>query len=362
MAARTGRSVRGGSWALHGAGDLVGTVPFLAMLAGGGRIAVSRTGSGCAPNGLGRREQRELIASVPAGLAAMVWRACGPGRARGPARPGPRYGLAGSSPRCHPLVADGHTWPTPYPVSQGASSDGHRSGVMPGDRGLRLLLEGVVPILGAPAGGVGGVHRDHDQATVIGHAAQAFPETGGGDCGHRAAERPSASPPPHGFATRLPGVGEAEVLDRDTGTAMLRSQAQEFADGGPQTPVALWCGAAEVSGYGERLSGGVAVGVDDAGGEVVGVEVHSQQSRTGLAELFRAGRGGSWGGPGCVQVPAVAYRVVHDVVAHRLMGGHSVQPRTPCSRRPHPTFSRAVSLRIARRSPARSSYRHRFDS
>ncbi|WP_234320959.1 glycoside hydrolase [Streptomyces katrae] len=306
--------------------------PFLWLLASVGRITMNLTrrwasGTGCLPNGLGDGEQHELVASVPAGLGAPVGRACGPWRARGPACPRCGDGLAGNSPRHDPLVVCGHTWPTPYPVSEGAPADRRRGRVVAGDDGgLRLLLERLLPVLAAPAGGIGRIDRDDDESGVVGHAAQALPEACGRQTGDGAAERLAAIAASHGFAAGGPGVVEAEVLDRDTGAAVPLGEGDQFGDRGSQAAVALGCGAGQVGGHGDRLTDGIAGRVHDADGEMAGIEVHGQQPDTGSGQLDRGGGHCLLGGPGCVEVPAAAFGVVGDVVADGPVGDEPVQP------------------------------------
>src|SRR5262249_60838678 len=151
-------------------------LPFLLMLASVGRTIMDRTKPVTSRTVFEVGEQHELVTSARTRLAACVRRAHRPGWARGPARPGPGHGLAGSSPSSAPPVAGGHTWPTPYPVSQGASADRHPGTMVPGDdAGLGLLLDRSPPVLAAPPAGIGGIDRDHDEPGTIGHAGQPFP-------------------------------------------------------------------------------------------------------------------------------------------------------------------------------------------
>ncbi|MFF0219056.1 hypothetical protein [Streptomyces vinaceus] len=222
---------------------------------------------------------------------------------------------------------DGDTWPTPCSMPESASCDRHRGAVVPGDGGLLVLpLEQGLPVSVAPDGGVGRVDRDDDQARVEGHRAQAFPESGGGDARDGAAELLPPGPAAHGLAAGGAGVVEAEVLDRDACAVVGAGDTQELGDLGPQASVSLGGGAGQVEGDGDRLAGRVAVRVEDVGGEVVGVQVDTEQTPAGLAELLRRGEFGRLRTPGRVEVPAVAGRVGDEVVADGLVRGDAVAP------------------------------------
>ncbi|MFD1045896.1 hypothetical protein ACFQ1S_10125, partial [Kibdelosporangium lantanae] len=68
----------------------------------------------------------------------------------------------------------------------------------------------------------------------------------------------------------------------------------------------------------------VAMVVDHAHGEMVSVEIHTQQSLTG--QIVDCGCWRAWNGPGRVEVPAFARRIMGDVVAHGLVGVDAVPP------------------------------------
>ncbi|WP_405979038.1 hypothetical protein [Streptomyces sp. NBC_00158] len=125
-------------------------------------------------------------------------------------------------------------------MSEGAPADRHRGRVVAGDDdGLRLLLERLLPVLCSPTGDIGGIDRNDDEPRVVGHAAHAFPEAGGGESGHGAAKGLAATAAAHGFAADRAGVVEAEVLDRQTGAVVRLGEVDEFADRLPQSSVAL---------------------------------------------------------------------------------------------------------------------------
>jgi hypothetical protein len=107
------------------------------------------------------------------------------------------------------LVVMGRCRPTPDRVSEGASSDRDARGIVTGDgaggRGHRL-----VPVLGAPPGGVGRVNRHDRQAEFGGHGHEPGLELAGGDAGDQLAE-------PLAAAVFLAGLvrGEVQILDTD---------------------------------------------------------------------------------------------------------------------------------------------------
>src|SRR4051812_18217649 len=92
---------------------------------------------------------------------------------------GARSGLDAPMPRTIALVVWGRWRPSPDRVSQGASSDRHGGSVVA--RGLAGGGgQGFLPVLGAPAAGVGGVDRDERDAVSGGHRHQAGFEFRGG--------------------------------------------------------------------------------------------------------------------------------------------------------------------------------------
>ncbi|WP_327137130.1 hypothetical protein OG585_19770 [Streptomyces sp. NBC_01340] len=117
-------------------------------------------------------------------------------------------------------------------MAQATPADRHRGTVVPRDGGLGLLLQGALPVPAAPDAGVRRVNGDHDEAGVAGHAAQAFPEPGGGDARDRTAQLLPASASAHGLPPGGAGVGKAEVLDHEPGAALPLRDAQESGDRG----------------------------------------------------------------------------------------------------------------------------------
>src|SRR5262249_32965028 len=68
-------------------------------------------------------------------------------------------GLSGPMPDTIAPVVAGRCRPSPDRVALGASSDRHRGGFVPGGR-VVLGGQGLLPVLSAPFGGVGRVHRN----------------------------------------------------------------------------------------------------------------------------------------------------------------------------------------------------------
>jgi hypothetical protein len=81
-------------------------------------------------------------------------------------------------------------------------------------------------------------------------------------------------------------------MARDRGTAVLAGHGQQPGDRGAQAAIPPAGRADQVQRHGDRLADRVAVGVQDAGGQVAGVQVHRQQSLAAGLDLFWGGRGG----------------------------------------------------------------------
>jgi hypothetical protein len=118
----------------------------------------------------------------------------------------------------------GRCRPSPDRVSQGASSDRHGGSVVAG--GLPVLRgEGFLPVLGAPAAGVGGIDRDDEDAELGRHRHQSAAQLGHGHAGDQVTE--SLSP-----AVLLAGLLglEVQVLHRD-GEAVAPGEVQQADQG-----------------------------------------------------------------------------------------------------------------------------------
>ncbi len=105
------------------------------------------------------------------------------------------------------LVGAGRCRPTPDGIALGASPDRDARRIVPG-RLAGGAGEGVLPVLGAPAGGVGGVDGDDRDAGGVGHGGQAGAEPAGGHAGDQLPEAALAAV----LLPRLLG-GEVQVLD-----------------------------------------------------------------------------------------------------------------------------------------------------
>src|SRR5579859_2449417 len=110
---------------------------------------------------------------------------CGPVRRGGP---GPRLGwpcrlLRGGAVPCRAA---------PGPVPEPASPDHQRCRVVTGRLGV-VFPQGPQPVLGSPAGGVGGIDDDDRQPGVGGHLGEAVAELPGGDAGDGAPEVPAGT-------------------------------------------------------------------------------------------------------------------------------------------------------------------------
>ena len=141
-----------------------------------------------------------------------------------------RYGLDAPMPHSIAPVLWGRLRPSPDRVSQGAPADRHRRRVMAS--GLPVLAgEGVLPVLGAPAAGVGGIDGDDGDAELGGHRYQPCPQFGGGHAGNQLAE---ALPAPVLLARLL--RREIQVLDRD-GRPVALGPVQQTGQGMPQVCV-----------------------------------------------------------------------------------------------------------------------------
>jgi len=166
-------------------------------------------------------------------------------------------------------------------VAEPASPDHQRCRVVTGRLGV-VFPQGPQPVLGGPAGSVGGIDDDDRQARVAGHLDQPVAELAGGDPGDRAPEPPSplAARGPAGrpLASLGAGLGEVEVLDDEGAGTSRPGGGDQGADGGAQAPVAGGSGEpGQVQGNGGRGAEDVAVRRDDGGGEVAAVDVDGFQ-------------------------------------------------------------------------------------
>ncbi len=168
-------------------------------------------------------------------------------------------------PRSIALVLWGRCRPSPDRMPEGAPSDRHGcrvDGGTPrssgaeslGESGLAGLAgEGLLPVLGAPAGGVGGVDRDDREALFGGHRPQPRLQLPGGETGEQSAEALVA-------AVLLPAgaVGEVEVLDRDRRGPAPLAVMQQPGQGVPDLGVAVGRAARQVVAEALRVAGRVA--------------------------------------------------------------------------------------------------------
>src|SRR5262245_11870916 len=98
-----------------------------------------------------------------------------------------RSGLGGPIPTVITLVTVGRCRPTPDRMSEGASSDRHR-GRLVAVCGATRSGEGLLPVLGSPHRGVGGIDSDHADTGLRAHAEQPRAEFAGGDTGDELSE------------------------------------------------------------------------------------------------------------------------------------------------------------------------------
>jgi hypothetical protein len=131
-------------------------------------------------------------------------------------------------------------FPSPCSLSEPASSDHHRGGVVAA--GIRrTVTERFEPMFGTPAAGVGRVNGDHRESGVGSHLGQAVAELGGRDTGDEPPERTPTTTPrgasPAVFTADGSGFGEVEVLDHDRAGAVTVGERQQFGHGLTQPPV-----------------------------------------------------------------------------------------------------------------------------
>src|SRR4051794_37580531 len=153
---------------------------------------------------------------------------------------GVRSGLGGPMPTTIPLVVVGGCRPPPDRVPEGASPDRDTCRIVPGNRasrgGQRFL-----PVLGAPAAGVGGIDR-HDRDVLFGgHRHQPGFELRGGEAGDEAAEAFVAA-----VLLAAGAVGEVEVLDGDRGGPAAAGVVQQPSQGVPDLRVPMLRSAGQV--------------------------------------------------------------------------------------------------------------------
>jgi hypothetical protein len=88
-----------------------------------------------------------------------------------------------------------------------------------------VLPQGYEPVLGSPAGGVGGVDDNDRQPGVGSHLDQPVAEFAGGNVDDGAPESPAApaarGAAAHPFASFGAGLGEVQVLDDDGAGAVF---------------------------------------------------------------------------------------------------------------------------------------------
>src|SRR6185437_15942624 len=134
------------------------------------------------------------------------------------------------------------------------------------------------PVLGCPAGGVGGINDDDRQARVGGHLGEPVPQASGRDARDYPAEGPAA--PATGGAAARPfpsfgaGLGEVQVFDDDGAGAVVYGGGDKARDRGSQVPVAGG-GRQPRQAEGDRGRGAqdVAVRGEDGGVEVAVIDV-----------------------------------------------------------------------------------------
>ena len=132
-------------------------------------------------------------------------------------------------------------------------------------------------MLGTPAARVGRIHPDHGDPATAGHTDQPGTETRGGDAGYRAAQSLSALSAAEGFPAGDARVGEVEVLHHHRRAVLLLGVIEQIGDGRAHPPIAVrrrQPGGNHLDAY--RLTDRVARAVEHAGGQMVGVEVHTQ--------------------------------------------------------------------------------------
>jgi hypothetical protein len=125
-------------------------------------------------------------------------------------------------------------------MPEGASPDRDARRIVPGNlagcRDQRLL-----PVLGAPASGVGGVDRHDGDVLFGGHRDEAGLELRGGEAGDEAAETLVAA-----VLLAAGALGEVEVLDGDRGGPAAPGVVQQPGEGVPDLRVPVPGAAGQV--------------------------------------------------------------------------------------------------------------------
>jgi len=166
------------------------------------------------------------------------------------------------------------------------------------------------------------------------HRRQPGAELAGGDPGHGAAEPFPPHPATHRFAAGRAGIGEVEVLHHHRRTAVMVGVIEQRGDRRPDPAIPTGCGQTRrLDGNRERRPDRVPRPVDQAAGEVIGVQIDPQHRSD--TQLLDRRRDGDVVGPGGVQIPAVLGRVVADVVAHRSAPPDPLGPLTAAMHETH---------------------------
>lgn len=254
-------------------------------------------------------------------------------------------GLDGPMPHTITPVVWGRCRPSPDRVPLGAPADRHGGSVVAS--GLPVVVgEGLLPVLGAPAAGVGRVHGNDRDAGLVGHRGQPGAELAGGHAGDEL-------PEPFAPAVFLAGLlcREVQVFNRDGLHAAGPGPVQQPGEGVANLGITVIGGAREVIEEPAGAAGRVAVDIEAPGGEVVGVHVDADHTvREGGGDRYGLGDRDL---PGGGHLPAVPVRVVVDAVsdpAHRDddMG---VRPRLRaahvCAPCPRPSAHRTFRSREA---------------
>jgi hypothetical protein len=137
------------------------------------------------------------------------------------------------------------------------------------------VLVGLTPVLVTPGTGIGGVDGKQFDTVLAGLGGKPVAEHRGRDAGHSFAEAFPARSLADGFAAHGAGVGEVEVLHRNSADAMLLGVVDQARDRVPHLGVAAGRGAGQADVDAVRLTDRVAVGVKVSHREVTVVEVHS---------------------------------------------------------------------------------------
>ena len=234
---------------------------------------------------------------------------------------GCRCGLGGPRPAPIALVGAGRCRPTPDRIPLGAPPDRDAGRIVPGSRPC-AAGGGLLPVLGAPPGGVGRVHRDDDDPGRIGHGDQPGAKFAGG---HPADQLPEPLPAAV-FLPRL-GVGEVQVLDRDGFDPAALGPAQQLGEGVADLGITMGGPTGQVVVEAARIPDGVAVPVQVPGGQVIGVGVHPHHP---LGERGpERDRRGSGDLPRGTHIPTPPVHIQVDAVGHRPIGLDAVGPLLP---------------------------------